>query len=84
MEASFKPNDSDTLKHLSDGLLGQARKQFIMKVYIILTSIRLIILVQLAITAAMCFISYYVRPFLEFQVNNQWLMWVFLALIIVT
>ena len=77
MEASFKPNDSDTLKHLSDGLLGQARKQFIMKVYIILT-------IQLAITAAMCFISYYVRPFLEFQVNNQWLMWVFLALIIVT
>lgn len=28
----------DPLKHLDDGLLGQARKKFIMKVYLILSS----------------------------------------------
>jgi len=33
-----KPNDLDTLGHLDDGLLGQARKKFIYKVYMILTS----------------------------------------------
>lgn len=43
METSYKPAEDDTLKHLSDGLLGQARKQFIMKVYIILTSTKSII-----------------------------------------
>lgn len=31
----------------------------------------------------MCFISYYVRPFLLFQYENQWLMWVLFVLMIV-
>ena len=72
-----KPNGSDTLGHLEDGLAGQARKAFIMKVYIILA-------IQFMITAGMCFISYFVRGFLEFQVNNYWLMWVCFGLLLVT
>ena len=38
MEISYKPTSVDPLSHLDDGLEGQARKAFIMKVYIILTS----------------------------------------------
>lgn len=40
--------------------------------------------VQILITVAMCFVSYYVRPFLEFQVTNQWLFWVCFTLMILT
>lgn len=73
-----KPIDpTDPLAHLQDGLSGQARKAFIMKVYIILV-------MQLLITVGMCFISYYVQGFLAFQINNQWLMWVCFSFAIVT
>lgn len=39
---------------------------------------------QLLITAAMCFASYYSIHFLEFQIKNYWLMYVSIAFMIVT
>ena len=39
---------------------------------------------QLALTVAFCFISYYSPRFFEFQLDNYWLMWVCLGLMIVT
>lgn len=54
---------TDTLGHLEQDFAGFARKGFIMKVYIILA-------IQLLITASMCFISYFVEPFLQFQIDN--------------
>lgn len=76
--------NDDPLKHLEDGLLGQARKKFIMKVYLILTGIIFFIsIVQLLITVGMCFISFYVPSFMMFQYNTNWLMWVLLVVMIV-
>ena len=46
---------------LGKDLATQARKSFIKKVYMVLG-------MQLLITVAMCFLSYYCRPFLLFQV----------------
>jgi hypothetical protein len=54
--------------HLDDSLLGNARKQFIIKVYIIVFSNILIdIVVQLAITAAVSAVSCNVSAFYSFQ-----------------
>lgn len=39
---------------------------------------------QLLITVGMCFASYYSHGFLQFQVNNYWLMWVCLGLMLIT
>ena len=69
--------DEDPLAHLDDSLGGQARKKFIMKVYMILA-------IQFLITAGICFASFYSNNFLQFQVDNYWLMWVCAGLMIVT
>lgn len=82
LQIESRPNDP--LSHLDDGLAGQARKKFIIKVYTILTGNFIYKLVQFLLTAALCFISIYVPGFLLFQYFNQWLMWVCLALIILT
>ena len=65
------------LSTLTKDLAGQARKSFIKKVYMTLG-------MQLLITAGMCFLSYFCRPFLLFQIYNQWLMWVCFGFMIVT
>lgn len=40
--------------------------------------------VQLAITVAMCFVSYFVQDFQNAQMNNQWAMWMCFGLMIVS
>ena len=39
---------------------------------------------QLLVTVGMCFVSYYAPKFLAFQLHNYWLMYVCLALMLVT
>ena len=69
--------EQDPLQHLDNPFTGSARKQFIMKVYMILG-------IQFLITAGMCFASYYSYNFLMFQIENYWLMWVCVGLLLTT